>query len=118
MRGEWQTDGDIFIGSNIASPGTTYLSVFATAQTYNSESMSAGDMLIGDNSANKANILWDYSAGQLLIRGGTTELISDWTALGESYGSWAHLMMSGPGWRNHCLPSPPTVTRGLTRPCP
>lgn len=77
-RGEWQTDGDVFIGSDISSPGTTYLSVFANAQTYNSESMGAGDMLIGDNSASKANILWDYSAGRMLFRGGsTTQLYID-----------------------------------------
>ena len=72
IRGNWQTDGDIFIGSDIAAAATTYFSIFATAQTYNAESMSAGDMLIGDNSASKANILWDKSAGQLLFRGGAT----------------------------------------------
>ncbi len=72
VRGSWETDGDIFIGSNLAAAATTYFSIFANAQTYNSESMAAGDMLIGDNSASKANILWDYSEGQLLFRGGTT----------------------------------------------
>jgi hypothetical protein len=72
VRGEWQTDGDIFIGSNISSAANTYLSIFAQAQTYNSESMSAGDMLIGDNSSNKANIFWDKSAAQLEFRGGTS----------------------------------------------
>lgn len=72
VLGQWQTDGDIFIGSDISAAASTYLSIFATGQTYNSETMSAGDMLIGNNSASKANILWDYSAGQLLFRGGTT----------------------------------------------
>jgi hypothetical protein len=67
-----QTDGDLFIGEDVSLPGSTYLSIFANNQTYNSEAMIAGDMLIGDNSANKANILWDKSAGQLLFRGGTT----------------------------------------------
>ena len=66
------TDGDLFLGENVSSPGSTYLSIFANNQTYNSEAMIAGDMLIGDNSANKANILWDKSTGQLLFRGGTT----------------------------------------------
>lgn len=72
VRGQWQTDGDIFIGSDISAAATTYLSVFAVAQTYNSESVEAGDMLIGDNSASKANIFWDKSAGILYFRGGTT----------------------------------------------
>jgi len=72
VMGEWQTDGDIFIGSNIASPASTYFSILAQAQTYNGEAFSAGDMLIGDNSALKANIFWDKSAGRLNFRGGTT----------------------------------------------
>lgn len=66
-----QADGDVFLGSDISSPGTTYLSIFTNAQTYNSESMGAGDMLIGDNSASKANLLWDESEGRLKFRGGT-----------------------------------------------
>lgn len=72
VMGEWQTDGDIFIGSNIAFPASTYFSILATAQTYNTEVFEAGDMLIGDNSASKANIFWDKSAGRLNFRGGTT----------------------------------------------
>ena len=57
------------------------------------------------------------------FRGGTTERMlwnppwmlpqSDW-----GFGTWAHLLMSGPGWQNHCVPSPPTVTEGLVQiPC-
>ena len=69
VRGQWQTDGDIFIGSDISAAATTYFSIFANAQTYNTESMAAGDMLIGDNSASKANIFWDKSAGELLFQG-------------------------------------------------
>ena len=65
-------DGNILAGSNIGAPATTALSLFAVAQTYNGESVGAGDLLIGDNSANKANILWDISAGRLLFRTGTT----------------------------------------------
>jgi hypothetical protein len=72
VRGEWQTSGDIFIGSDISNPDDTYFAIFAGAQTYNSESVAAGDMLIGDNSASKANIFWDKSAGQMEFRGGTT----------------------------------------------
>lgn len=67
-----QTDGDLFIGANVANAADTYFSIFANAQTYNAESMSAGDMLIGDNSASKANILWDKSEGRLKFRGGTS----------------------------------------------
>jgi len=67
-----QGDGDLFIGEDITDPSKTYLAVFVNAQTYNSESMAAGDMLFGDNSSGKANILWDKSEGRLLFRGGTT----------------------------------------------
>lgn len=67
-----QTDGDLFIGTNISAPATTVLAVFTNAQTYNGEAVGAGDLLIGDNSSGKANVLWDKSAGQLLFRGGTT----------------------------------------------
>ncbi len=69
---EIQTDGDLFIGQDVSDPGKTYFSIFANNQTYNSESMASGDMLIGDNSASKANILWHKSEGQLKFRGGNT----------------------------------------------
>jgi len=75
VRGRWQHDGDIFIGSDISSPGSTYFSVFANNQTYNTEGMLAGDMLIGDNTAGvspRANIKWDYTNGRMLFRGGQT----------------------------------------------
>jgi hypothetical protein len=65
-----QTDGDLFIGTNLSNAEGTYFSIFSQAQTYNTESFSAGDMLIGDNSTNKANIFWDKSTGQLNFRGG------------------------------------------------
>lgn len=38
--------------------------------TINSESLGAGDVLLGDNSANKPNILWDRSAGKMYFRNG------------------------------------------------
>jgi len=66
------TDGDVKFGSDISAAATTALAVFANAQTYNSEAMGAGDVLLGDNSASKANILWDKSAGTLKFRGSTT----------------------------------------------
>lgn len=77
--GDWtfkiDTDGDAFFGSNIAAPATTAFAVFANAQNYNSggdqEAMGAGDVLLGDNSSSKANILWDKSTGKMLFRSGT-----------------------------------------------
>lgn len=65
-----ETDGDLFLGSDISAVGTTALAVFANAQTYNSESMGAGDVLLGDNSAGKINLLWDVSEGDIILRRG------------------------------------------------
>jgi phage baseplate assembly protein gpV len=59
-------------GSDVSAAGSTALAVMHSAQTYNSESLGAGDVLLGDNTAGKANILWDKSAGQILFRGGST----------------------------------------------
>jgi len=67
-----QADGDIFIGENVAAAATTNLAIFTTAQTYNGEAVGVGDLLIGDNSASKANAFWDKSAGRINFRGGTT----------------------------------------------
>jgi len=67
-----QSDGDAFFGSNIGAPATTAFVIFSNAQTYNWESMGAGDVLLGDNSDLKANLLWDVSEGQIEFRGGTT----------------------------------------------
>jgi hypothetical protein len=75
VLGFWQTDGDIFIGSDIDQAGQTYFSVFSAAQSYNGESVAAGDMLIGDNSSSQANLFWDRSAGRILVRGGTTTAV-------------------------------------------
>ena len=67
-----ESDGDVFIGRDLSAPGTTFFSLFANNQTYNTESVTAGDLLIGDNTTGKSNILYDHSAGQLLFRGGKT----------------------------------------------
>jgi len=68
-----QPDGDVFFGSDISAVATTAIAIFANAQNYGSpaEAMEAGDILIGDNSVNRASILWDQSAGKLLFRGGS-----------------------------------------------
>lgn len=71
QTGAIESDGDIKFGSNIAAAGTTSFIVFANAQTYNGEAVGAGDVLIGDNSTGKPNILWDASASELLFRLGT-----------------------------------------------
>jgi hypothetical protein len=44
----------------------------SAAETINSESLGAGDVLIGDNSSDKPNVLWDQSAGVMYFRSGTT----------------------------------------------
>jgi len=69
-----QADGDVFIGRDIATPSSTALVIFNNAQTYNGEAsvFAAGDILIGDNSASKANLFWDQSLGRFNFRGGTT----------------------------------------------
>ena len=69
---ELQLDGDAFFGNNLANAADTSLIIFSNNQTYNSESMGAGDVLMGDNSASKANLLWDKSAGQVKFRNSTT----------------------------------------------
>lgn len=70
--GQWQVDGDLFLGTNIGAAATTNLAIFNVAQTYNGESVDVGDLLLGDNSSNKANVFWDRSTGRLNFRGGTT----------------------------------------------
>jgi hypothetical protein len=67
-----QPDGDIFAGSDLASPDTTTFSVFTNAQIYNGEAIAAGSQMIGSNSAGYANIFYDAATGQLKFRSGTT----------------------------------------------
>jgi len=67
-----QSDGDFFIGNNIDAAASTSLSIFTVAQTYNGESMTGGDLLIGDNTATKSNIKYDASSGRFEFRLGTT----------------------------------------------
>jgi len=70
VKFQLEDDGDIFIGEDVSAPGTTFLSIFVNAQNYNNETVGAGDVLLGDNSTDKANILWDRSEGRLKFRGG------------------------------------------------
>jgi hypothetical protein len=64
--------GDMLLGTNIDKPASTSMAVWSRSQTYNSEAVSAGDLMLGDNSTSKANMYWDVSTGQLKFRGGTT----------------------------------------------
>lgn len=66
------SQGNAFFGSDLSTASGTALCVFASAQTYNGESMAAGSVLFGDNSSGKANMLWDPTSGILRFRGGTT----------------------------------------------
>ncbi|MGH2536998.1 MAG: hypothetical protein ACRDHL_06370 [Candidatus Promineifilaceae bacterium] len=64
-------DGDVFIATDVTKPAETYFVLFANNQSYNDESFEAGDLLLGDNSANMANLHWDKSSGRLNFRGGS-----------------------------------------------
>lgn len=76
--------GDMFIGADANTSTSTYFAYFNVAQTYNSESMGAGDVLLGSNASAKANALWDFSAGSFIIRIATTKRI-ELTSTGYLY---------------------------------
>jgi hypothetical protein len=59
-------------GSDTSAANTTAFAIFFTAQTYNGESMEAGSVLFGSNSATYANVLWRPSTKQLQFRAATT----------------------------------------------
>lgn len=65
-------DGNFRAGANVEDPTTTSFCVFVNEQTYNNETMGAGDLLIGDNTAATSNVKYDASDGQLQFRYGTT----------------------------------------------
>lgn len=69
------TDGTLKLGSDIAGgASTTGLVLAGSAITYNSESLSASAILLGDNSSGKANVL--MSGGSVKFRRGTTNYIT------------------------------------------
>ena len=82
-----QPDGDIFIGEDVSAPATTNFAIFTNAQAYNGEAMAAGDFLIGDNSAAKANMFWDKSDGELEFRGGQTMQVKIGTSGAVTFGA-------------------------------
>ncbi len=97
-----QTDGDTFFGSDISAAATTGFSTFATAQTYNTEAIGAGDVLFGDNSANKANMLWDVSDGQMKFRSGQT--VQGWIDIdGTTYFSGGAVKLSASEFTSETL---------------
>ncbi len=77
-----EIDGDLFLGEDLTDPAKAGFHFFATDQTYNSESVGAGDLLLGDNSSGQPNILWDNSAAEFLVRTGT---ITTGKLVGDSF---------------------------------
>jgi len=99
----FQVDGSaplMKFGSDVSAAVTTALAVFGVDQTYNGEALGASDILIGDNSTgannDKANILWDYSTGKLLFRGGTTMQVEIGTD-GKLYAGGGAVVIDGDG---------------------
>lgn len=65
-----QPDGDLFMGSDVAAAATTSLAHFATAQTYNGESLVGGSVLLGVNTTGYSNLLWHPNDKVLRFRDG------------------------------------------------
>ena len=65
-KSQIEPDGDVFIGSNIDTPEGLSLAVFVNAQTWNTEDMEEGDILIGDivKYAEKFQDFLDGTGGQ------------------------------------------------------
>lgn len=101
-----QTDGDVLIGTDTRSPSTTNVAIFTVDQTYNSESLGASDLLLGDNSSGKGNLFWDFSAGTLALRVGTTAKITLDT--GGTISLSGKLLMSGASSAIAIGSTPPT----------
>jgi hypothetical protein len=97
-----QVDGDTFFGSDVSAAATTGFITFATDQTYNGEVMGAGDVLFGDNSNNKANMLWDVSDGQMKFRSG--QMVQGWIDIdGTTYFSGGAVKLSASEFTSETL---------------
>lgn len=68
-------DDGLFVVDNQGTPRPV-LTAISTAATVNSESLGVGDVMIGDNSSGRANVLFDQSAGTLIMRTGTTSVLT------------------------------------------
>ena len=66
----WLNENGLFATDNDNNP--SFALINADSVSWNSETLNTRDVLLGDNSANKANILFDASTGKLNFRGGTT----------------------------------------------
>ena len=71
-----QTNSNPSHGASGLRVDNNYFNFFTFAQTYNSETFAAGDLLIGNNSSGEANLFWDESANTLYLRVGTTIKVS------------------------------------------
>jgi hypothetical protein len=67
-----EQDGDARFGKNTNAPAATSLAIFAEGQRYNDEVISSGSVLMGNNSAGFANMLWNQASRRLEFRGGQT----------------------------------------------
>jgi len=85
--------GGIF---GLDSAGKPTFSLLNEATTVNGEALGIGDVLLGDNTASKANLLWDQSAGKLLFRGGTTMQVEIGTD-GKLSAGGGHVLLSAAG---------------------
>ncbi|MBU1456968.1 MAG: hypothetical protein KKD01_19815, partial [Proteobacteria bacterium] len=62
----------IMDGQGIRVEGEDTFAVFTGDQTYGGTTVSDGDAIFGNSSADKANLYWDKSLGQIRFRGGTS----------------------------------------------
>jgi len=70
----WLNADGLFAEADVI--GTPSFALVNNGVTWNGETLTAGDVLFGDNSTGKANILFDASTGTFSIRGGTTEQVT------------------------------------------
>ncbi len=53
-------------------------------------------------------------SGNFTLRGGTVLSLEYNLPPGDDLGAWDHLLVGGPGWQNHCQPSPPVQSESVT----
>lgn len=67
VLGQWQSDGDLLIGTDVTAAASTRFAVFNAAQTFGALSVDVGDLFLGDASGKR--IFYDASTGLLDIVG-------------------------------------------------
>ena len=70
----WLDETGIYAQDDDGLP--SFALVNTDGKSWNGETLNTRDVLLGDNSTGKANILFDASAGTFSIRGGTTEQVT------------------------------------------